>query len=241
MSERKKQQTWIEAQKEGRTPWRPNTDQVFADANLEPGNILVRRWKEERGSKFSLFSIFVDSEHLLKYIFSRAEGDRDMYEIVVENQYQKARFDIEFSASEQKLTSQEADRLIAKIVGEIRYITDALFPGLDTGFREYSSHDIDKRSTHIVLSKLCHPNSRDSRMFYDLVIKYMTPELRKYVDVMVYSTFQNFRMLYCEKLGTGRPKMLVNPKLQQPNIIDFNESLLGHLDPQQTRVIVIPK
>lgn len=223
-----------EAKKEGRTLWRsflingkPNAPALLDEHQIQPGNIVVRRRKPLDGRFVDLFAIFYSAEDLFNYIFQHLKpSERDMYEIVEEKQYQKARFDIEFILAEHKFSPEQADETVKRITQEIKFITDNLFPGLDTGFREYSSHSTDKRSIHIVLTKLCHPNSQDARKFYELVKNYMSSDLKQFVDVMVYSTRQNFRLLYCAKLGSERFKTLIGSN-KEPNISDFKESLLG--------------
>jgi len=236
-----------EAKAQGRSLWRsylinghPGAPALLDEYPIKPGNIVVRRRKPLDGTTrgvsrsmngfVDLFAIFFTPEDLYNYIFGYLEPkDRDMYEIVEEKQYQKARFDIELTLAESKLTASEADTVVSDIVKEIKFITDNLFPKEDTGFREYTSHGTDKRSVHIVLTKLCHATSQEARKFYELVIGYMSPKLREFVDVMVYSTRQNFRLMYCAKLGTDRFKTLAGP-VRQPNLQDFKESLLGWLE-----------
>src|SRR5437868_11998366 len=129
--------TLEEAHQQGRTPWRSSLKgegklSVFSEYQAKPGNVVVQRLKilSNTPVPLRLFSIFDSPETLYKYIFSYLkEDERDMHEIVEENQYQKARFDIDVKiggTSGESTKAEEGMKIINKITEEIKYIVDKL-------------------------------------------------------------------------------------------------------------------
>lgn len=68
----------------------------------------------------------------------------------------------------------------------------------------------DKHSMHIVIDGYRHMNRDEARYFSLEVVKEMIEEYRKYVDVGVYSSCHNLRLLFETKQGTQRMKSFVS-------------------------------
>lgn len=71
---------------------------------------------------------------------------------------------------------------------------------------ENKSNDDYKLSYHIVVNNHYHIDNEEAKAFYEKVksnIKYFS----EYIDHAVYSNFQQFRIVGCEKPGNNRPKL----------------------------------
>ena len=55
-----------------------------------------------------------------------------------------------------------------------------------------------------------HENNIEAKAFYQLVINELPVDCRSkgFLDGMVYSSFQNFRLPWCQKINSDRPKIL---------------------------------
>src|SRR5579863_4187218 len=67
-----------------------------------------------------------------------------------------------------------------------------------------------KYSFHIVIDKLMHENKDEACAFYRLVYNELPQDIQNlgFLDPQVYSSFQNLRLLYCQKQNSGRIKLL---------------------------------
>lgn len=210
---------------------------MLAKVELKPSDIVVRyRYKnrEEDDDMGQVFSWFSSPIELLSHVLSFEETKRDFYEVVSKDQPQKPRFDIDIDGKKGEI--KDIDDLFRRVISELEKsiigVTGMTLEKL--GYKKYLSHGGKKRSGHIVLSKACHPASIYGKCFHYLTSERMPEELRKYVDAAVYSTRQNFRLLYCQKWNSGRKKLLeigggsggsvVNKNI---SIKDFEESLLS--------------
>lgn len=184
---------------------------------LIKGNIIV--CDREDGKRW--FTYFDTYEQLWEYIC--AQRNPDMYEIVLRDQAQKPRFDIDIP-HEYASHFEQFDSLITEIVNSSQKVCKELKMGAVI----YTSHGPSKRSGHIVLTKLKHLNNSEAKQFYLNVLEGVRAEWRQFVDHAVYGSRQNFRMLSCSKEGHARPKIKVG--VATVDIEDFRESMLGCVD-----------
>ncbi len=85
----------------------------------------------------------------------------------------------------------------------------------------YTSHSSEKRSYHIIINNYYHHNNLEAKEFYTRTVTYLTNLTamndldkamllfileRGCIDKAVYSPCQQFRILGCQKIGSGRPK-----------------------------------
>lgn len=203
--------------------------------NIIDGNIIIRQrtWREVevKKEKNNWFTAFKGSRDLYEYVIRVPTEARDIYEMIDGDKKQKPHFDIDIKFLEEKLSEDEATNIYNKIIEEIRNVSIKILGKelKEIGFKHYPSHGSDKRSGHIIFSKCHHNNATEAKLFCDTIKYLMTPELAKYIDPKVYSSRQNFRCLYCAKLGTQRIKILEGST--EVSFTDFTDSLVSEIAP----------
>lgn len=121
---------------------------LLAAEKFQPGNFIVRRRRPggPGGNRetqsvshhdgtaqgavpiklINLFARFTNEEHLLTYVLSKPEAQRDIYEFVFEDQLQKPRFDIDVDMKARDLDAKQADILFAAIVADLQAVVEQL-------------------------------------------------------------------------------------------------------------------
>lgn len=193
---------------------------------------IVENGKEEVCQSFAQFP---DRKTLYDYILKIPEDQRDFYEFVHDTDTQKPRFDVDITTD---LPDEKADQLFNDVITNL---TQAIKKYADiTHLKLYTSHGKGKRSGHLILAQHYHLTSRGAKSFYLKVITGVNEEYRQYVDRAVYSKGQNFRLLYCQKWGSGRIKLLQHPKgggvKKDYSYEDFLESLLTQVYSNFTKI-----
>lgn len=192
-----------------------------------PGCIVVRRVtmsKLASGEEklLNTFGMFKSEEDLHKYILSLPADQRDLHEIFEEKEFRKPYLDIDISCAKWKITEEQADSHFTVLSSKLKELLDTE----KNKYRMYTSHGPDKRSGHVVLTGRYQKNSEESKEFYEQVVSLLPEELRKFVDPKVYSVKQNWRLLYCGKLGTNRPKVLEGSNEKEMSLEVFKESIV---------------
>lgn len=172
---------------------------------------------------FAMFGSFLD---YARYANSISEENRCFYETVPGEAPQKPHFDVDMK-SEDLFNAGIGDHLIVitSLVNAINIVfAHYEIPfNLDTDLCIYSSNGPTKYSYHVIINHKYHQDNREARAFYNLVIKEMPPELSQFVDHAVYSSFQQFRMLGSQKLGSGRKKIFHEQLILPPVSSGFIE------------------
>jgi hypothetical protein len=188
--------------------------------NKLPGKSELFRKKD--GDFIRLYAFFDSYIELFLYIQKFEVVDRAFYEIVFGEFQQKPHFDIDISKDDFNQVFLDAemkdvDVYFSKICEDIK---DTVIDRCIEIFKEnnctfniekdlllYSSHSTTKRSFHIVINNWCHDNNKEANAFYNEVIKKVDPRYVRFIDNMVYSPKQQFRIIGSQKPLTNRPKV----------------------------------
>lgn len=227
----------------------PNTPEIVWHQTLinglqshlkgSPGSIIVRKryypndrpiiGGKEKGGQ--LFAEFPNEESLFNHLQAVPEQQRDYYEFVRDHQAQKPRFDIDIHGE----PGQDLDRLYKEVSESLdQAITKCIGDGVV--IKSYTSHGTSKRSGHKVVVNHHHAHSRSAKALYFNAMSYVDSKFHQYIDRAVYSKGQNFRLLYCQKWYSDRPKKLVGTD-GKFNLQDFRDSLLTYIT-KDSKVIV---
>lgn len=142
-----------------------------------------------------------------------SDSPPSLYEHVTDVK-QKPRFDIDISDTE---FMENSDKYVSSVISEILKslksygITHVVLEDIYI----YTSHcpKGKKKSYHIIVDKVYHRNNREAKKFYgtvfqNLVSKGIDRLEDPFLDPAVYKKKQLFRLPWCEKLGSGRKKVL---------------------------------
>jgi hypothetical protein len=213
----------------------PNAIKVRADA--KKGNIIIYKandknkdnsGKKGNSNKYYKHDILdrpecfalLDSEvSLFWYLCETPIVDRVFYESI-RNGDQKPRFDLDFKPDDfPNITREEVYNYLNLVINAIatvmkRFNVDYSYENNCLVFSSHGPNNINdnrmKYSFHIVIDKLMHANNLESSAFYELVFAELPEDVRslKFLDPQVYMSFQEFRMLFCQKKDSGRIKLL---------------------------------
>jgi hypothetical protein len=86
----------------------------------------------------------------------------------------------------------------------------------------FTSHGAKKRSFHVIIDNYSHRNNKEAKAFYQAVLDRLPIPLRRFVDGSVYSKKQQFRVVGCQKQGSGRVKTLLRRWVWQGHEIVYN-------------------
>lgn len=156
-----------------------------------------------------LFTSFQDHVVFAKHQQKYKHECRCFFEVVLDEQQQKPRFDIEANFVEYP-QSKDFDW---------NHVTDTIIDAIAKVFHErkeelcvekdillYSSHGNDKKSFHIVINNYYHQGSDEAKTFYHDTMQYIPTIYHRIVDPSVYSTTQQFRIVGSQKYQSGRVK-----------------------------------
>lgn len=203
-------------------------DGLLANEPLEPGNYLIRRRRPGPDEKMiNEFTRFISVEHIYVYMMTLPELERDLYEVVQGDQKQRGHFDIDITVGKNGVTIETLQATADSVMNQlIAAISVDVPPPL---IAYYTSHSKSKRSFHVILA-VYHNNNREARLFYQRCLGRIDDQLKQFVDHAVYSSLQNFRLLYAQKWHSGRTKVLAGQEGQPPDLDQFRRSLLTLID-----------
>lgn len=193
--------------------------------DILPGQDRPFRTKE--GKPGRIYAFFDSYLEFFDYMQKFSDTDRAFYELIFGELPQKPHFDIDISLEDlnQAYPGENidtvADKLIeALITGCILVLADhSVTLDIHRDVLLYSSHNLDKRSFHLVLNNKCHDGHKETKAFYDaVVIKVKDITQGKYlgfIDAKVYSPRQQFRLVGCQKQRSNRPKVFYEEFLFQ--------------------------
>lgn len=198
------------------------------------------------GSK--LFRAFETRDQFYSFLMDTKPEDRCFYETIFDHQLQKPKFDIDIKCSR---IPEGRDDFHLEILGVILSTIQRVIPGLDPAndMAVYQSHGEDKYSFHIILTGYYVLNNMQANNFANLVLKSILDDdtndmdilekINEFTDLSVYKSLQQFRLIYCSKLGKNRFKVPVEEfmvcgetyKLKQfTKREEFDRSLVANVD-----------
>lgn len=207
----------------------PTADRIRK--NYTYGNLIIskdlppKRDEHDRVHTPKSFAIFSDYIDLFHFITATPISLRNFYEVIDGFMDQKPRFDLDFPHKKfPNITHEEAYYYLGQTLDAInRVMVNHNVPySFQNNCLVFNSHGISdghyKYSFHIVIDKLVHHGSKhadgtienEPNALYRLVRSELPDHVRdlEFLDSAVHSVFQNFRLIWCEKKGSDRPKIL---------------------------------
>lgn len=178
-------------------------------------------FRTKEGEPIRIYAFFDSYLEFYEYMQKFSSTERAFYEIIFGELPQKPHFDIdiELEAHTKAFPNDDIDTTAetlreAVIMGCIE-VSQAMGVTLDLtrDVLLYSSHGLRKRSYHVIINNKCHDGNKEAKAFYDAVmVKVYGYTQGKYkgqnfIDHGVYSSRQQFRLIGCQKWGSGRPKV----------------------------------
>ncbi|CAH6419790.1 Origin of replication binding protein [uncultured virus] len=205
-----------------------NSTSKYVRGDIPRGSVLVSKdlppKVDENGRSYvpKSFALVPDVVDLFHFVTRTDIPNRNFYEVIEEYMDQKPRFDLDFSYDKfPNITRETAYFYLQQALDSVNIVM--LRHNVQYSFKNnclvFNSHGFDnknhyKYSFHIVIDKLAHQGNKDkeneAKAFYRLVLNELPDNIRNlgFLDSAVYSSFQNFRLLWCQKKDSGRPKIL---------------------------------
>ena len=162
-------------------------------ATIKTPQILISYTKQGR-----FFSLFPTLNALKNFLETIPEDKQSFFEIILGEQKQKPHFDIDDIAIE------NVQLMFDSFVDMFKRL------GIDANeLRWYSSSNEIKQSYHLVLPNFYFETNFDAKRLYYYAQEHLPTSVAQHVDILVYSTLQNFRLLGSQKEGSGRVKRLM--------------------------------
>jgi len=189
----------------GKKKWYPylnnNDDKsLYNNENIKDTSLIVCN-----ALKYRYFTVFNTVESLYDFINRVDDNQRCFFEIIRGDQQQKPHFDIDLKGHSLsyglQLLEDMADAIVAETINVLR--DDIVV---------YTSNDDDvtvKQSYHVIIKNRYHDNHNEARMFYNKIVDRL-PQYKDYIDCMVYSSTQQFRLLGSKKYNTNRTKRIMD-------------------------------
>ena len=168
-----------------------------------------------------IFACFESPETLFRFLATVPADYQHFFEVTPGERPQKPHFDLDFSTKAAITVGDlPADHTLEQFHALTTEVFDATISALlalgvaSRDIRVYSSNNFavapHKCSYHIVIPRYTCPNAAAAKAIWGHIDSTFPTSWRKakYLDPMVYSTLQQFRLLYSQKAGSGRPKRL---------------------------------
>jgi hypothetical protein len=180
-----------------------------------------RPFRTKEGEPIRIYAFFDSYLEFYEYMQKFSPTERAFYEIVFGELPQKPHFDIDIDLETHTLgfpnddIDTTAETLREAVIMGCMEVSQGVGVTLDLtrDILIYSSHGPQKRSYHVIINNKCHDGNNEAKAFYDAVMikvhGYTQGKYQKqnFVDRGVYSPRQQFRLIGCQKWGSGRPKV----------------------------------
>jgi hypothetical protein len=189
-----------------------------------------------------LFNAYESYLHFIMAYQNIPMEERHFYEIIVGTWEQKPHFDLDFKTENGVFITLKPDgspvsytpnQILELLIDAIEKVLDEhhIAINLETDLLIYSSCLGDKNSYHLILNNWYHRNNENAKGFYQAVISKIPTELNnnKLIDGSVYSTTQQFRILGSTKVGTYRPKILIDKFSYKGKIVEHKYPKLDEI------------
>lgn len=164
--------------------------------------------EKKTGKNYRLFDEgTIPSMKFYRDFFSKLKGEEKVfYEVITEGRPQKPFFDIDIP-KKGSLTEFQSLELVKYIqAGILKADKKIKIENIMT----FSSHGSEKWSYHIIVDKFFVLNNWANKDFFEEVKSYVPTHLQNPMDESVYKGVQQLRMYGCQKIGSGRWKILAS-------------------------------
>lgn len=180
--------------------------------------------RDPRKTTCKLFAVFETYVEFYTHCQNYRSEDLGFFEIILGQRPQKPHFDVDIDQETfDKVCCYQFDPdPLVNFDISASWIKDTLITcigqelasknvrcTLEENLLLFNSHSAVKRSFHIVLANLSHPNAREARAFFEAVMvrfRLVCPYPR-FIDHRVYTSRQQFRIVFSQKYGSNRPKL----------------------------------
>lgn len=157
------------------------------------------------------FALFDNVSQFLSMMRKLPKKDRNFYEVILEPMPQKLKFDIECT-EDWETADEQFEQFIGAICFAFKECYGKQLP--KENLVVCQSHGEHKKSWHVLVDGFYVDSTTEAKEFYHCVWHYaphtVTASGNPCLDPLVYSSFQAFRLLGCQKKGSGRPKVLAS-------------------------------
>jgi hypothetical protein len=197
------------------------TNSLFEKYNED--EIIMNNWILIQSSKNLKYLLFKERESFLEYMNGLNDEDRHYNEIILENDLQKFRIDIDYNTNNEEIMSFinnfikliiiKFNKLLKKKISiEIKYyLFDSSIPEKISKhiiFNVYFKNSFQCKKFAIELNNLLI-KSKSSLINNDIIKKYNI-DISKIMDMSVYKTLQAFRLPFNIKFGKNNLKKCIN-------------------------------
>jgi hypothetical protein len=188
----------------------PTKEILLKNSIVTKGNIFISKDVVGKvGAKeFSKCDNYVD---LYQFLNKTLLENRIFYEVIPGNAAQKPHFDIDIK-KEYNINPDYVLQVLEDAI-KIEMTAKNVNYSFNTNCLVLSSHGLHKYSYHIIIDGYYHTDHKEAKAFYDAVMSHITDHMildNNIIDPAVYSSFQNFRLLGCQKINSGR-YIIVDP------------------------------
>nr|QBK91138.1 MAG: DNA primase [Pithovirus LCPAC202] len=159
-----------------------------------------------------LFTLFQNPFQFLEYEKNITPSKRCFFETVFGQSQQKPHFDIDIDLTKETSPriNQEVNEMMNELILAIILVLEeaGIFLDLERDMLIFTSHGLKKKSFHIVIDHYYHSDHKEAKAFYQLVVSKVHFRYRHWIDGMVYSSLQQFRLEGSQKSNSGRVKTL---------------------------------
>ena len=200
----------------------------------------VKRHHPHGGKKYRHGFRTVNSLADLEHLCRNAGANVCHYEVIRGAQLQKPKFDIEYTAD--ALGGEKPEAVFATIVEAIHlgflvhYQTiPNLITCISTGTVERDGKKTTKHSYHLIAPDVCFQNNHEAREFTNEVFSHLPEHYQKhnFLDTSVNTDNRSFRLLHCQKPGSGRIK-----SLEDGSEATFADTLITYANDTETLPLI---
>ncbi len=236
-------------------PNRPNQAlQEYYSVDQISGGFVVQYSKPKinlnpnENSNTFLYGLFESPQHFHQWYTGIRFNRRYFFESI-QSGPQKMHYDIDISDKDcipELFNITYAEELKDKVIE----LTREIIPfDLEKDIILCSSHGAHKFSYHIIINNYYLADNAQCKEIYNRVKERLTLQDGEFIDHMVYSPFQQFRLLHSQKPGSNRPKIFCKEwNFKRTKIVhqytannphtnidedyqQFIETLVGHIKP----------
>ena len=174
--------------------------------DLYSGIVVCRNFRGKNAQGLRLFAVFKNHMELYHHMQRVAQPVKSFFEVIFGHRSQKPHFDIDVDLSAGSINGEQLLREI--VLAAIETLKDSgvtIDPSNDILI--YTSSNETKLSYHIIINHWMHANNTEAGNFCINVRSKLREAYQQYIDPKVYSSLQQFRILWSNKIDSSRTKI----------------------------------
>jgi hypothetical protein len=173
-------------------------------------------------NKTNNLRLYTDFENYIDYINfinKIPEERRCCDEVIIENRFQKMRFDIDAKKSEINNIQKLLDSLIDSIIFVMNNKNITI--DVEKDIIICSSNNDEKWSYHLIIDNYYCENEFEAKEWYNQIINLIDYDYHKFVDHSIYSSNHTLRILGCTKENENRKKIFIDKWIYHDKTIQY--------------------